>query len=140
MIGYGKGEKIMTPKKIAYIVLGSICFGLGTVGVFLPVLPTTPFYLATVFFWTRSSERLNEWFKGTKFYEKYIADYVKGRGMTLYTKLKITGTITLFMGVSSYFMLSKGVVWPCVFMGIVWLIHFIYLFFRVPLLREERGK
>ena len=64
-------------KKIVFIVLGCICLGLGTVGVFLPILPTTPFYLATLFFFTNSSQRLHDWFVGTKLYKKHLESFVK---------------------------------------------------------------
>ena len=56
--------------RIIFAVLGLICFGLGTVGIFLPILPTTPLYLATLFFFTQSSQRLHDWFIGTNLYKK----------------------------------------------------------------------
>ena len=49
-------------KKTIFIILGTVCLGLGTIGVFLPILPTVPFYLATVFFFSQSSDRLHRWF------------------------------------------------------------------------------
>ena len=58
----------MKIKKCVFIILGCICLGLGTVGVFLPILPTTPFYLLTVFFFANSSQKLHDWFLGTKLY------------------------------------------------------------------------
>ena len=35
--------------KIFWIVLGFLCLGLGTIGIVLPILPTVPFYMATLF-------------------------------------------------------------------------------------------
>ena len=64
-------------KRIVFIIVGCICLILGTVGVFVPILPTTPFYLLTAYCFARSSKKLDEWFKGTKLYKKHLESYVK---------------------------------------------------------------
>jgi uncharacterized membrane protein YbaN (DUF454 family) len=43
-----------------WIALGCVCLGLGTIGVVLPILPTVPFYMATVFCFAKGSERLHD--------------------------------------------------------------------------------
>ena len=45
--------------KIFWMILGFLCLGLGTVGIVLPILPTVPFYMATLFFFANSSEKLH---------------------------------------------------------------------------------
>lgn len=40
--------------KIFWMILGFLCLGLGTVGIVLPILPTVPFYMATLFFFANS--------------------------------------------------------------------------------------
>ena len=47
------------PLKIFWILLGFLCLGLGTIGIVLPILPTVPFYMATLFCFAKSSERLH---------------------------------------------------------------------------------
>jgi uncharacterized membrane protein YbaN (DUF454 family) len=107
----GKTDKnegrALKPTRIVFAVLGCICFGLGTVGVFLPILPTTPFYLATLFFFANSSERLHTWFLGTKLYKKHLDSFVKRRGMLLQTKVSIITTVTLLMGFGFFMMARK---------------------------------
>ena len=61
-------------KKYLYIGMGFLTFGLGTVGIFLPFLPTTVFYLLTGFFWVHSSDRLHQQFIESEKYKQYIED------------------------------------------------------------------
>ena len=67
--------------------LGFLFFGLGAVGAFLPVLPTTPFMLLASFFFLRSSERLDTWFRSTSLFKRYLANYMDNRAMTLRGKI-----------------------------------------------------
>lgn len=59
-------------KKIIFIILGALTFALGTLGIFLPFLPTTVFYLLTAFFWLRSSEKLYNRFMASQFYAEHM--------------------------------------------------------------------
>lgn len=56
------GGKKMKIKRILFLVLGCISLALGCVGIVLPILPTVPFFLATVFCFANSSQRLHNWF------------------------------------------------------------------------------
>lgn len=85
-------EFLMTIIKITWIALGFVCFGLGTLGVVLPVLPTVPFYMATAYCFAKSSDRLHDWFTGTRLYRKYLDSYVKNRAMTVKTKVSLLTT------------------------------------------------
>ena len=58
------------PLRIFWIFIGFICFGLGTAGIVLPILPTVPFYMAAAFCFAKSSEKLHRWFLGTGFVSK----------------------------------------------------------------------
>ena len=126
-------------KKILFIVAGCICLALGTVGVFLPILPTTPFYLVTLYCFARSSQRLEDWFKGTKLYKKHLESFVEKKGMLMSTKLSILITVTLLMGFGIFFIARKGVWIPCVILGVVWVCHFIYFVFFVKTIKGDAG-
>jgi hypothetical protein len=130
----------MKIKKIIFIVLGCICFGLGTAGVFLPVLPTTPFYLLTLFFFANSSEKLHQWFLSTKLYKKHLDSFVKKKGMLVSTKISIITTVTLLMGFAIFMMARKGVWIPCIIIGVVWLCHVIYFIFFIKTIKKEEAE
>lgn len=127
----------MKIKRILFIVLGCICFGLGTAGIFLPVLPTTPFYLATLFFFTNSSRKLHDWFVSTKLYRKHLESFVKERGMLLSTKISVIVTVTLLMGFGFFMMARKGIWIPCAILLAVWIFHLFYFLFRVRTLPKK---
>ncbi len=127
----------MKVKQIVFIVLGCICLALGTVGVFLPVLPTTPFYLLTVFFFANSSQKLHDWFVGTKLYKKHLESFVQKKGMTRRTKVSILTSVTLLMGFGFFMMARKGIWVPCIILAVVWLVHLLFFLFGVKTMAEE---
>lgn len=127
----------MKVKQIVFIVLGCICLALGTVGVFLPILPTTPFFLLTVFFFANSSQKLHDWFVGTKLYKKHLESFVQKKGMTCRTKISILTSVTLLMGFGFFMMARKGIWIPCIILAAVWLAHLLYFIFGVKTIKEE---
>ena len=127
----------MKIRKYIFAALGCICLALGTVGVFLPILPTTPFYLLTVFFFANSSQKLHDWFLGTELYQKHLDSFVKDRGMLRSTKISIICTVTLLMGFGFFMMARKGIWIPCVILVIVWLAHIFYFMLRVKTIPDK---
>jgi len=123
--------------KIFWIILGFLCLALGTIGVFLPVLPTVPFYLVTAFSFAKSSERLHNWFVNTKLYKKNLESFVERKAMTLKTKLSILISVTLVMGFGFFMMARKGIWIPCIILAVVWLCHLLFFIFRVKTESEE---
>ncbi len=126
-----------SPIKIFWIILGFLCLALGTIGVFLPVLPTVPFYLVTAFSFAKSSDRLHNWFINTKLYKKNLESFVERKAMTLKTKLSILISVTLVMGLGFFMMARKGIWIPCIILAVVWLCHLLYFIFRVKTESEE---
>ena len=127
----------MAIKRLVFLILGCICLALGTVGVFLPVLPTVPFYLATVFCFSQSSRKLHDWFIGTNLYRKHLQSFVEKKGMLLKTKLTIMTTVTLLMGFGFFMMARKSIRIPCIILAVVWICHVIYFLFGVKTLKSE---
>ena len=116
--------------KIFWAVLGFLCTGLGAVGTVLPILPTVPFLLAAMFCFARSSEKLHDWFVGTKLYKRNLENFVKNRKMERKIKLKIIGMVTILMGIG--FLMMKNVPVGRVILAVVWVFHLIYFGLIVP--------
>ena len=65
------------------IILGTVCVFMGFIGIFIPVLPTTPFLLLAAYLYGRSSERFLNWLVTNRLFGRYIDNYRSGRGITV---------------------------------------------------------
>lgn len=124
----------MKAKKILFIVLGCIGLGLGAVGAVVPLLPAFPFLLLAAYSFARSSERLHSWFINTKLYKNNLESYVKGKGMTKRTKVRIMITVTVLMTFG--FVMMHQVPVGRIVLAAVWLFHIFYFVFAVKTLKE----
>jgi len=79
------------------LTVGTISLVLGAIGIFLPILPTTPFLLLSAACYLRSSERMYNWLLGNRWFGKYIKNYREGRGIPL--KTKIIAVTVLWVGI-----------------------------------------
>lgn len=98
-------------KKYVLMSIGCISFVLGLVGSFLPLLPTTPFLLLSLYCFTQSSDKFNRWLKSTKIYQEYVGEFLKHRSFTLEKKIKMLISVYIMVGISIYFvpfLLIKG--------------------------------
>ena len=89
--------------KYLYILLGFLSLALGIIGIFVPILPTTPFLLLTLFFFAKGSKRLEAWFMSTSIYQKHLKSFNERRAMTLKTKISILSFSTPMLLLGFYF-------------------------------------
>lgn len=74
-------------QKYFWILLGFASLALGILGIFLPLLPTTPFLLLSSFCFIRSSDRLHSWLISHKVLGKYINNYLNHKAISLRDKI-----------------------------------------------------
>ncbi len=112
-----------------WAAFGLLFFALGMVGVVLPVLPTTPFILLAAICFARSSEKLDNWFKGTKVYKMVFESYVEKRSMTVKAKLTILVPVTILLAIA--FAMMGRVPIGRIVLAVVWVGHIVYFGFIV---------
>ena len=127
----------MSVKKLFFLILGCVCLILGGIGVVLPILPTVPFFLVTVFCFANSSKKLHDWFVGTDIYKKNLESFVQKKGMTARTKAGIISSVTVLMGLG--FFMVKDVPVGRVILAAVWVCHMIYFIFGVKTLKIQQN-
>lgn len=96
-----------TAKRRLLIGTGSLCAGLGIIGIFVPILPTTPFLLLAAACYMRSSERFYQWLINNRILGAYVRNYIEGKGMPVKIKmftillLWLTIALTIVFGVQN---------------------------------------
>lgn len=108
----GKTERrpLKGPIRTLLIFLGTLCVVLGVLGIFLPVLPTTPFLLLAAICYARSSKRFYHWLMTNRWCGTYIRNYREGRGIPLKHKvltislLWLTIVSTAWLAVSAWWL------------------------------------
>ena len=111
---------IKNNKRRANLKLKRIIFTvIGCVGTVLPIIPTVPFFLLTVFCFANSSEKLHNWFVNTKMYKKHLDSFVKKKGMTVKTKVTILSSVTAIMLLGFILMMLKGIIIPSIILALV---------------------
>lgn len=128
----------MKLKRILFLIAGCITLAIGYVGIVLPILPTVPFFIVTVFCFANSSQRLHNWFVNTKMYKKHLESFVNKKGMTAKTKIKIMTSVTVLMAFGFVMMMLKGIIIPCIILAVVWLCHLIYFIFFVKTIPSDK--
>lgn len=116
-------------KKVIYSILGLAFLILAVIGAILPIMPTVPFLLLSAICFSKSSKKVDAWFKNTKIYKKYILKYEKNKGMSKKNKIEVILFVTIIMGIA--FVMMKNTILGRVILSIVWIVHMIYFIFGI---------
>jgi len=118
----------MNLKRTLFSALGCLMVVLGVAGIFLPLLPTTPFLLLAAFLFARSSVRLHDWLLSHRHLGPYIHAFRNKSGLTRAQKLRIGSSFTIVMSIS--FMLAPIVT-------VKYLVAGLWVFWTLMLLRMK---
>ena len=88
--------------RLLLLVIGWLSVVLGVIGIFLPVLPTTPFLLLAAACFARTSPKFYNWLVGHPRLGKYIVYYLEGKGIPLKAKVYTITLIAISMSITSY--------------------------------------
>lgn len=80
---------MVSHKLIRYLLIaaGTLSVGLAVLGIFLPMMPTTPFLLLAAACYAKSSEKFYNWLISHKWFGSYIKQYREGQGIPLRAKV-----------------------------------------------------
>jgi len=107
----------MDIRKAILIFTGTVCVGLGVLGMFLPLLPTTVFLLMAAYCYSRSSKKFHNWLLNNRLCGKYISNYKSGRGMSV--RQKATSILTLWASIGFSIWLLGGRFWGTLILAVV---------------------
>lgn len=116
----------MISKGRLLVILGFFLLGLGAIGIFLPVLPTTPFVLAAAGCFS-GNKRLSGWLHKSRFFSDYLVNYNKRTGLrrsTVIISLVFLWTM-MVISVVSLKTLWASVILPVI--GIAVTVHILYM-------------
>jgi len=87
-------------KRYLLILSGTVSLAIGIVGIFTPILPTTPFLLLAAACYLRSSQRFHHWLMNNRVFGSYIRNYTEGRGIPIRVKLFTIALLWVTIGIS----------------------------------------
>jgi len=119
-----------------WTVAGTLSLVLGVIGIFLPLLPSTPFFLLSAACYFKGSKRMHEWLLSNKWLGDYIKSYREGRGVPLKIKAASVSALWITIGYSAIYVVNNLVVRVIlVFIAVGVTTHIVLL----PRLREVKG-
>ena len=116
------------------VATGIILVGLGTLGILLPLLPTTPFFLLAALCFAKSSKRFYCWLLNNRWFGSYIKNYREGKGVPLRVKATTIALLWVTILFSAIFVLS------ILFVRIILIIIAIAVTLHIMLIRPGKSR
>jgi uncharacterized membrane protein YbaN (DUF454 family) len=114
-------------KRQLLLAAGTLSLAIGIVGIFVPILPTTPFLLLAASCYLRSSQRFYNWLIGNRFFGNYIRNYIEGRGIPLKVKLFIIALLWVTISISIWLVAKPLVTIILLIVAVGVTLHIIFI-------------
>ena len=105
--------------RTVFLVIGWIWVGIAFVGIIAPIIPTTGPILLAAFFFSKSSERFDDWLVNNRFFGGIVRGWRSGEGFTVRAKVVAVTAIVISFGFTTYFALGGA---PMAIRGGMWLL------------------
>ena len=118
----------MKPLKIKVLLIriaGFTALFLGSLGVFVPLLPTTPFVILASFCFSYTNPKVAAWLRKNRFLGPYLENWYAGCGVTLSYKIKVVLFVWVGLGSSIYFV---DPLWLKILLAVIGLCVSIHIF------------
>ena len=102
--------------RMLWVAIGVMATGIGILGIFLPLLPTTPFLLLAAYCFARGSQRLHDWLVGHRRFGPLIAEWRRHGAIRRPVKvlalatMALSLTITAWLGFALWIVASQALV------------------------------
>lgn len=116
--------------RVGWLVAGLACVGLGGVGIVVPGLPTTVFFIAAAACFSRSSPRLEAWVLGLRGIGPMVRDHREGLGMPRRAKLAASACVVVFVTLALWLTIDHPLVGAAVVVAA--LSGLAVIWFRIP--------
>lgn len=119
----------MQLKRFCLLAVAALSFGVGILGMLLPLLPSFPFFLLSAVCLAHSSPRWHRRFVNSRIYRIHLQDFAEGRGMPLGSKLRAMLLLSVLLGFGAWMLRERPMLLPV--LALVWLFHLILFCFFI---------
>ncbi|MRS18983.1 DUF454 family protein [Enterobacteriaceae bacterium RIT692] len=120
-------------QRILLLSLGWLAIVLGTLGIVLPLLPTTPFVLLAAWCFARSSPRFHHWLLWKSPFGRYIRHWQQHRAMPPGAKIRAMLLIVITFSISIYLV---NLLWVRILLGAMLCVLLLFMW-RIPVVAED---
>lgn len=127
---------ILAMKRTILIIIGWLTIVLGTLGVFLPLLPTTPFILLAAWCFSRSSPRFHHWLLHRSWFGPYLRHWQQHKAMPPGARPRAIAVIIITFALSLWLV---KILWVRILL-LVMLVCLLFFLWRIPVVDTEQQK